>query len=213
MNKKRRLSFGALLSTLFIVFVFVFSINAVYAYFSATANKEITINFSTLSLDVTNTNARGTFFTVSSNRILKTLPGDKLNFAEVNVTNTGDADAYILIKIEVVITKDGQEDLEYTEWYNGGAEKIDLENIATNTIDATLLKRSGETGDSILLRNLTWVLPGDDVTNNYQNASITASATAYAVQAYLPNIPESYNGDTALFATTFILNNYETFTN
>ena len=52
MNTKRKLSFSAFISTFVIVLLFSLSINAVYAYFSATAQEEYKLKFATLTIDI-----------------------------------------------------------------------------------------------------------------------------------------------------------------
>jgi len=70
------------------------------------------------------------------------------------------------------------------------------------------INKKGEDGDNLTF-DLDWTLPGSDLDNNYQNATVTAKITVCAVQAYLPNVPDGSTDEQ--YATTFIVDNYTNF--
>ncbi len=194
MNEKRKLSLGVLLSTFVCVLLFAVTINVAYAYFSATATKEITINFHTLEVNVAETTSGAL-----TQQLNGALPGDTINFSDIKISNTGSADAYTLVNLGVTIAKSNQATITYNEWYNLDGTKVDTSNFAINTAGATHLS-SDETKNL----NLNWTIPGS-VDDNYQGSTITTKVTAHALQTYLPDARAYVNE--ALYASSFIIKN------
>ena len=210
MNTKRKISFGVVLSTLLIVLAFSISINAVYAFFSASAKKDISFKYATLTIDVTEeTASTGKFAKTTSGTFTSLIPGDVIKFSDVTVANAGTADCYVLVNLVVDLvqinpTTKAETILKtYNEWYNLSGTK----NTADTTAGSTYLAKSGATGASSKF-NLNWTLPGEDIDNDYQGVTVNAKITVYAIQAYLP---DNTTTNDAVYATEFILANHANF--
>ena len=199
MQDKRRLSLSAFLSTFLIVLLFSVCINSVYAYFSASAEREFTLNFATLELDLQNSS--GGSYAVDSliEKITGVMPGDTIDFSDIHVKNTGTGDAYVLVNAIIEISKSGMPTLTYNNWYNLAGGKVKTSNFAANVVGATNLT-SGKSGAF----NLSWTVPGEIVTNEYQDANINVTIDAHAVQSYLPEA-DVYQSE-SLYASYFIVN-------
>lgn len=207
MNTKRKLSLGAFLSTLLIVLLFSFCVHSVYAYFTATTNRDFTLEFATLEIDLQNS---GTSIqndsAVITNLIEGVMPGDSISFNNITVANTGTGDSYVLVNVKIQISTT----LSYDLWYNLAGTVIDIDNITSDMSASLLTKASTSTTTDTATFNASWTIPGADVTDAYQSAPISLEIKAYAVQAYLPDRPNTFASD-AHYASYFICNNYTTF--
>ena len=173
-------------------------INSVYAYFSATAEREFTLNFATLELDLQNSSGSGYTAATLTNKINGAMPGDVIDFSDIHVKNTGTGDAYVLVNAIIEISKSGMPTLTYNNWYNLAGGKVNVSNFAANVAGATNL-----TSGSSNSFNLSWTIPGETVTNSYQEADIKVTVDAHAVQSYLPEA-EVYQSE-SLYASYFII--------
>ena len=208
MVNKRRMSFGAFLSTVFVVLVFLLSINSVYAYFTATANKNATINFATLTLEMTDDDEN--IFTSDYFVETSLIPGDTIYFSDISVENTGTTSCYVLLKIDIGIkTKtENEPSIMVTEWYNLNGELVDTSDFSLNEAGATLL----ESEEVYYLEDFEFTIPGDEVNDDYQGGTTEITITAYAMQSYIPEMDDEFNDLTEeCYASYFICTYYDSF--
>ena len=198
MQNKRKLSLSAFLSTFLIVLLFSVCINSVYAYFTARAEREFTLNFATLELDLQDSS--GSTYTNSklTTKVNGIMPGDTINFSDIHVKNIGTGDAYVLVNAIVEISKSGMPTLTYNNWYNLDGNRVNTSNFAENLVGATHL--TSNQSDSF---DLSWTVPGDVVDDEYQQANINVTVDAHAVQSYFPEA-ETYASE-KLYASHFIV--------
>jgi len=205
MNTKRKLSLTAFISTFVIVLLFSVSINAVYAYFSATASEQYKLKFATLTIDLKDSSNKTATSDTINDKFTWLLPGDKIDFSNVKVHNTGNTPCYVLVNVIIDIQPvDEGEAVSLNKWYNLSGTEIDSNNL-TAAMGATLLNEASSAPISF-----TWECDGEEFDDDYQNASVSASVTAYAIQSFLPDRPQQYTTD-AVYASYFICTNYEDF--
>ena len=200
-NARRRTTlafFGILIMVSLIIFT-IFSINA---YLSYSTNRKGEINFGAIEVSLLSTS--GTEISASNfkNQYLTNFyPGSTLVFDDIQVKNTGDFEAYVLINLDVeIVSVDNLKSLHYNEWYNIEGNKIDESNITDNAVKPNLLAV-----EESLTTNLSWTIPIDDVNNNYKDGILNVSISAYGLQT---NIDEaSAYVDKELYVTYHIIKN------
>lgn len=198
MNIKRKFNISAFISTIIIVLLLSFAMSNVYAYFTAIANKEITIDFATI--DVNMVDGNGTDISSFPISLEGVTPGSTLNFSSVNIKNKGTTECYALLNLDVTITAPNAYTLHYNKWFDINGNEVNHNDFAINEVAATIMA-SGETINT----SMQWQIPGDPISNDYQNGTITATLGAYGVQTLLPDAVAYVDKD--LYATYFICKN------
>lgn len=180
----------------------IFTYSHTFSWFTSSANEQNNSSFATLDIslqnnntDLTNTSFDTTYLTE------KLVPGDTINFNTINVRNSGNADAYVLIELTYDVTTADGVNTSYTYWYNLTGAIVTDDDMSTNQTGASLVA-AGATQAV----NLSYTFSGDIFDNSYKNASVNITLSAYAVQAVLPE-NDTYNTD-ALYAAYLIVNDF-----
>lgn len=93
------------------------------SYFTATGNANGELKFHNILLEVNTPNEANALF---STELKTVVPGDTIEFENVSVKNSGTADIYSLVNLNIKISKAGQTDYNINQWYNllGGGYKL-----------------------------------------------------------------------------------------
>ncbi len=153
------------------------------SYFTARAEKGGTLAFAELEVQLLNSSGQTFDDDVFQSTYVKDLlPGSTIDIDNIKVKNTGDVSVYTLLNLQVKITKAGVPTLKYDAWYNCAGTKVDTTNFAANTAEADLLNVNAE-----LPASVQFTLPGEDITNEYKQATVSVELSAEALQTQLPD--------------------------
>ena len=173
-----------------------------FSWFTSNANEQYNNSFATLDISLQNNNTDLTNTSFDSTYLSGTLvPGDTINFNTINVRNSGNADAYVLVELTYTVTTTDKTNSSYTYWYNLSGALVTDDNMLTNTTGATLVE-----AESSQIVNISYTFDGNVFDDSYKNASVNMTLSAYAVQAVLPE-NDTYNTD-ALYAAYLIVNDF-----
>lgn len=173
-----------------------------FSWFTSNANEQYNNSFATLDISLQNNNTDLTNTSFDSTYLSGTLvPGDTINFNTINVRNSGNADAYVLVELTYTVTTTDNTNSSYTYWYNLSGALVTDDNMLTNTTGATLVE-----AESSQIVNISYTFDGNVFDDSYKNASVNMTLSAYAVQAVLPE-NDTYNTD-ALYAAYLIINDF-----
>ena len=173
-----------------------------FSWFTSNANEQYNNSFATLDISLQNNNTDLTNTSFDSTYLSGTLvPGDTINFNTINVRNSGNADAYVLVELTYTVTTTDNTNSSYTYWYNLSGALVTDDNMLTNTTGATLVE-----AESSQIVNISYTFDGNVFDDSYKNASVNMTLSAYAVQAVLPE-NDTYNTD-ALYAAYLIVNDF-----
>ena len=162
-----------------IVLAFFLVTNTTFAYFTSTTSAQTSETTAKLTIRFSdNTKLLANSEIITSSTLV--LPGDTLS-ASGSVTNAGNTQAYVIIVMEISVTKFGETDSEvvdkayYTisETTTSQITKVDDEYLPT----AFILNE-----DETKSFSLNYVLDFNSFDNEYQKATITYSLKAYAIQ-------------------------------
>ena len=160
--------------------VFLFSLNIVYALFSASTTP-ITSAQTTAVVRVgfsNDTTLNNVAISSTSSTITNLVPGDDLTLAG-KVVNTGNSAIYFLLNLKLQVTKSGSSSSQtilnkvYTISSNNVVEYNNTNNAAA----------ASNTANEEIPFSLTHSL-STEYGNEYQSAEITYTLTAYAIQQY-----------------------------
>lgn len=180
------------------ILLFLFSMNAVYAYFTATttsANDSVTtakivIGFKDTATSTESTTSSGTTSVVNG----KVVPGDTLVYSG-KIVNNGTIKLYAVLEFVVTIT--GETTPLYTNYYTATGTK--LEHDGTKYITgATIIDTNATSSFS-----LRYTVPTDFTLEDYKDKSITMIITAHAIQ--FANVGSDADTDDAVEATNLLL--------
>ena len=90
----------------------VFYVNA---YFSALSTEKEDLSFANVSLQINTNNPNNNLFATTLKQIV---PEDTISFSNVSVENTGEADMYTLLNLNIEITKTNNTRQKINHWYN-----------------------------------------------------------------------------------------------
>ena len=185
------------------ILVFLLSMSAVYAYFTATSNKTdstatgiLTISFSS------ETNA--TLYSNTISETTKILPGETF-IVNSTIENTGNIDVFVIVELKIEATKFGEttKQLIETKYYSFNEQTaIEIIEIDEETYSATAIvleaPNSAKTNAYSHNFSIPYTINFNDFGNEYENGSITYTLTGYAIQkAYIED---------ATVATRLLLN-------
>lgn len=174
-SKRKEVSYVYLLVVFLIVSALASVVAYVNAYFTSTASKDGDLTFHNIKLEVNTTNENNSVFSATLGTVV---PGDTLEFNEVSVKNTGTADVYSLINLNISITKADNSEYVINEWYNLAGEEVSVNNMTTNTTEATLVATSGSEYVS-----LSYKFDGNTFDNSFKNSQINATLKAVGIQS------------------------------
>lgn len=173
-----------------------------FSWFTSNANEQHDNSFATLDISLQNNNTDITNTSFDSTYLSGTLvPGDTISFNTINVRNSGNADAYVLVELTYTVTTTDNTNSSYTYWYNLSGALVTDDNMLTITTGATLVE-----AESSQIVNISYTFDGNVFDDSYKNASVNMTLSAYAVQAVLPE-NDTYNTD-ALYAAYLIVNDF-----
>lgn len=186
-----------LICSLFFIFISLVTVLTVNAYFTATASKSGDLTFGAIEVQLLDGENQISTDSFNSKYLSNIMPGSTITFDDVRVKNTGASDVYVLLKLDVDITKTGEATINYSKWYNVYGEEVEINNFAVNQTEANLISA----GD-YLTTNISWTLNGDVVDTVYQGGTLKATLTAHGVQTGLKNTDKYKNKN--LYASYFI---------
>ncbi len=115
MKKSKGLESNIFYFILFLAFAVLCGIGFSNSYFTAIGSTAGDVSFHNLKLEVNTPNEENSLF---STNLTTLLPGDTIEFTEVEVKNSGTADVYSLVNLNIVVSKTGQTDYVVNHWYN-----------------------------------------------------------------------------------------------
>jgi len=183
----------------FLLVIVLAGICAVYAYFTSTEKVSGNLNFGEIKIalyDGENSLTSSSFAT----KFNKVSPGDTLDLSNINIKNTGTHTAYVLVNLDVQISKTDAPTLKYNQWYNVYGEEVNINDFAANTTAPNIVAK-----DSSIVTNIKWKFPSQVLDNTYQSATANVRLTAFASQTYLEEA--AYYVDADLYASYYICKN------
>jgi len=175
--------------------LFFVAIDATYAYFTSTLQETKTTATARLTIefgDTTKTFANSTEITNST----LILPGDTI-VASGTVENSGNVQAYVIIKFKLSVTKSGSSneeliDEKYYTIHNSNLQEITVDG---NSISHNAFIMNGGASQPFAI---SYQLDFDEFNNDYKQAKLSYSLQACAIQTTsLPDAAE---------ATTLLIN-------
>ncbi len=187
-----------------LAFIVVSSVMYTLAMFTAQATVNGEIDFANLEVNLLNSSGA----TLTSSNFesgyltTKLVPGDTVDFSTVKVKNTGEADIYCLVRLDVEITKTDSTVTTSSYWYNLSGTAVNAASMPSNTTPATHVAMGAS--DAI---DVTFTFVGELYDNSYKGATVKFTLGAYAVQ--YANIPSnSTYTSTPLYAAYLIVDSY-----
>ena len=169
------------------------------AYFTARANTTGDLTFANLEISLMSAGETLTDAKFQSKYLTGIVPEDTLNFSTISVKNTGEADVYCLIKLNIDITKTDGSVKNIIKWYNLDAVEVSYINMPANTASASKIATGADQSTS-----LKYTFEGNVYDNSYKNASAKITLAAYGIQ--YDNIPtDSTYPTTGLYASYMIV--------
>ncbi len=214
MKKYNRLDRHTILLGIIIPFLLFFiSMNATYAYFTATATKkESTTNTAIIKISLNNVSdsiSRVTSET-EEGKIQKLVPGDTLNI-NGTLVNSGSTSCYVIIEFSLEIKKinDAFSETHVKEYYTFENSE-DGTTYTKKEIHGNPNNYSTQAG--IILKdgtrnfNLTYTFTGNEYGNEYNQATATYKVRAHALQT--GNLAATEE-ESAKVATNVLMENFE----
>lgn len=162
------------------VLVFLFAITGItfsYLYYQTDFIK--TNKFTTAKLEINLSNENGEINDVvfSSNYFLDSIiPGDKLSFKNIKITNNSDVGVYCLVNLHLEITPQNNNITKIDCWYNLDGTMLN-QDIDNNSISATDLSKN-----QFKTINFDYIFNGSDFDNQFKNATINITIKTCAIQ-------------------------------
>lgn len=180
----------------FLLIIAMFTICAVYAYFTSSATAEGNLYFGEISVGLFDGENNLTS-SVFETKFEKIVPGDTLDLSNINVKNTGTHSAYVLMNLDITITNSEEKSLHYNIWCNIYGEEVNINDFAVNVTKPNLLLK-----DENAFTNIKWKVPSYAVDSNFSGATAKVALSAYASQT---NLEEAENYvDADLYASYYI---------
>lgn len=183
------------------IIVFCVIINGVYAYFTATAiEEETSTSTGTLMLQL----SADTDVKINKNSIAtsqKVFPGDTLSF-DGTLENAGTHAFYAIFQFEVIVTKKASgstPEIVESNYYTFVDSTLTEIEITTSeggetsySSTAFILEAANEEKTNTYTKTFSigYLFDGDKYGDDYENASITFSFNAYAIQSSAIGTPE-----------------------
>ena len=163
------------------VLCFLLSVNVTYAYFTATASKkESTATTGKIMLQFSNDTSGKAVNKVSETNTVNILPGDTLNISGA-LQNTGTADAYAIMEVEVYVVKLNSNEREYIthKYYTFIGDSLVEISGTSNAYTTTAATISAGQSKSF---NLNYLFDGKQYGNEYKKATVTYALNGYSIQ-------------------------------
>ena len=191
------------LMILVLLLVFFLSLATTFAYFTATANRNSS-NLAFSDLTLTYVNNEGVVLEqggINTGALDNLIPGQVINFSNIDITNSGNIDCYCLVKLNLVFNKDDLVLKVFDGWYNLSGDKINTSNILKNNVAANEISA----GESVDL-SLSYEIDYAEFDNKYIGATVEYNLIAYGVQK--PYISNKAFTNNATYASYFIYTTY-----
>ncbi len=201
-KKKSKLWLHDLMLCFAMLGVFLIAGVVVYtnSYFTSTSKKSGDLNFANIDLVIDSTNKNDALF---SSYLPDIIPGDKLTFENISVTNSGNTDIYTVLNLNIYTTRTGYTDYQIDKWYNLYGEEINPKQMENNTVEATKVL----IGDSQDLTELSYDFDGNIYDNTFKGSQTLVTLRAVAVQA--DNLQPIENVEQEeLIATKMLMNDF-----
>ena len=162
------------------ILAFFMSVNATYAYFTASASKQEATTTTGIIRIVFTDETSGLINSQPITDSVKVLPGDTLSVSGA-VKNSGNASCYAILELKVEVKRTGESDAEAkrSKFYTFvGSTLTEIEEIENGYNAVAFTLAVNET------KNISFSYEFDvyEYDNTYKNASATYSLTAHAIQ-------------------------------
>ena len=187
-----------LLGIILPILAFLISVNATFAYFTATSdNNQASATTAMVSLTL-GANTAGTINSTAVTTETKLLPGEALSVSGT-VENDGNAQIYVILQFSVSVTKAGENTPEllvdklYSIRDSVLSEIIETgENSYSSTAFTLNVPNANKTNKYKESFNLEYKFNAAEFDNSYKNAQVNYTVTAHGIQTQ--NINNLTNG-------------------
>lgn len=170
--KQKRKAISIIFWTIIVLISIAIGIIAVvtYGYVKKRPEKDVKHN---VELQINSIDAIDYFSMPIDNSLLS----DTLTIEDIAVDNIGKTDVFVLLNLNIYITRTGYTDFNIDLWKNLDCENIDVLNLDENTIGATKIN-SGKTK----VFNLIHVFDNTVFDNTFLDSSVTLAVKLYSVE-------------------------------
>lgn len=164
----------------YLKFIIAFVLLVCGAFFGACTKKNDSEKDPLVPVDVDNISINlslpeeGTFAQVSRTKVFSQDLSKKteIDFLDIELVNGTDSGLAVLANVAIKVEKDGQDAIEYSNWFNVDEQLINTANLEQNETQPSVIGASDS--GSFCLENL---LLGEDVCTTYSKAKITTKFT------------------------------------